>query len=246
MAVKKIRIRRGLQADLPTLDIGEFGFTTDTNKLYIGSAAGNLLVNPAEQDSIFEASVASDILQGDINNWNQAFEWGDHSEAGYATESFVTDAISAIPESDLSGLYEVGTWNPTFGSLFGSFGPITYDILDASYVRIGRQVTVSCTMRTTALDRGTAGSVVFVTLPFEAAYDQYIFNIRCRGFVNNPYIGQPFDSRLFLGYQPPGTTGFSDISFITPGDLSAGELLMNNDNQNLIQFQITYITASTQ
>jgi hypothetical protein len=96
MAVKKIRIRRGLQADLPTLDIGEFGFTTDTNKLYIGSAGGNLLVNPAEQDNIFEASVASDILQGDIDNWNEAFEWGDHSEAGYLT---------SLPEHNHDSLY---------------------------------------------------------------------------------------------------------------------------------------------
>lgn len=41
----KIKIRRGLEADLPALDVGEMGFTTDTKKLYIGSATGNVLLN---------------------------------------------------------------------------------------------------------------------------------------------------------------------------------------------------------
>lgn len=43
----KIQIRRGNQADLPTLDTGEFGFTIDTERLYIGnpSGSGNTLIN---------------------------------------------------------------------------------------------------------------------------------------------------------------------------------------------------------
>ncbi|MEH7612128.1 phage tail protein, partial [Gottfriedia acidiceleris] len=38
---QKIQIRRGLKANLPLLDVGEFGFTTDTNELFIGSSNGN-------------------------------------------------------------------------------------------------------------------------------------------------------------------------------------------------------------
>ena len=33
----KIKIRRGLQIDLPDLDKGEFGFTTDTGEIFIGA-----------------------------------------------------------------------------------------------------------------------------------------------------------------------------------------------------------------
>ncbi|XRG78428.1 hypothetical protein V5E38_22245 [Rossellomorea sp. GAMAL-10_SWC] len=40
---QKIQIRRGLKANLPLLDVGEFGFTTDTNELFIGSSNGNIL-----------------------------------------------------------------------------------------------------------------------------------------------------------------------------------------------------------
>ncbi len=37
----RILVRRGLAANLPTLAAGEFGFTTDTRNLYIGSSVGN-------------------------------------------------------------------------------------------------------------------------------------------------------------------------------------------------------------
>ncbi|WP_158291385.1 hypothetical protein [Desulfosporosinus sp. Sb-LF] len=39
-----ITIRRGLESALPTLAVGELGFTTDTEKLFIGTAAGNALL----------------------------------------------------------------------------------------------------------------------------------------------------------------------------------------------------------
>lgn len=37
----KIQLRRGLKADLPTLDVGEVGITTDTNEMFVGSSSGN-------------------------------------------------------------------------------------------------------------------------------------------------------------------------------------------------------------
>lgn len=42
----KIQLRRGLLANLPTLDLGEMGFTTDTESVYIGGSGGNVLLNP--------------------------------------------------------------------------------------------------------------------------------------------------------------------------------------------------------
>jgi hypothetical protein len=38
----KIILRKGVQADIPVLDIGEPAFTTDTHRLYVGSSAGNV------------------------------------------------------------------------------------------------------------------------------------------------------------------------------------------------------------
>ena len=41
-----IRVKRGNEADLPSLVQGEFGLTLDTEKLYVGLPSGNVLVNP--------------------------------------------------------------------------------------------------------------------------------------------------------------------------------------------------------
>ena len=38
----KIQVRREIKANFPTLDVGEFGFATDTGELFIGSSIGNL------------------------------------------------------------------------------------------------------------------------------------------------------------------------------------------------------------
>lgn len=39
-----IKIRRGLERQLPVLDVGELGYCTDTGKLYIGTQSGNKLL----------------------------------------------------------------------------------------------------------------------------------------------------------------------------------------------------------
>ena len=39
-----LKLKRGLQANLPTLSIGEPGFTTDSYQLYVGSPSGNKLI----------------------------------------------------------------------------------------------------------------------------------------------------------------------------------------------------------
>jgi len=43
-----ITIRKGLEVNLPTLADGELGMTTDTKKLYIGTATGNALLVAAQ------------------------------------------------------------------------------------------------------------------------------------------------------------------------------------------------------
>lgn len=37
----KIKIKRGLQVNLPTLETGELALTTDTKKVYVGTSDGN-------------------------------------------------------------------------------------------------------------------------------------------------------------------------------------------------------------
>lgn len=42
-----IKIRRGPEATIPTLNAGELGYTTDTDKVYIGDGATNILLSVA-------------------------------------------------------------------------------------------------------------------------------------------------------------------------------------------------------
>ena len=48
---KKIKIKRGLEAALPTLQEGEPGFTTDSKKLFVGSDAGNIEIGGGDGDT---------------------------------------------------------------------------------------------------------------------------------------------------------------------------------------------------
>lgn len=50
-----IKVRRGPQATLPTLEVGELAFTTDTRFLYVGSAAGNILIGPPSSEELVDA-----------------------------------------------------------------------------------------------------------------------------------------------------------------------------------------------
>lgn len=53
-----ILIKRGLEKDLPTLSVGEPGFTTDTHKLFIGTSNGNVqIANINDVNSIQTPSV---------------------------------------------------------------------------------------------------------------------------------------------------------------------------------------------
>ena len=49
-----------------------------------------------ETDPVFSAHVASGILQSNINQWTSAYNWGDHSTAGYLTAYSETDTLATV------------------------------------------------------------------------------------------------------------------------------------------------------
>ncbi|GAF67010.1 hypothetical protein BTS2_3918 [Bacillus sp. TS-2] len=59
---KTILLKRGLKKDLPTLLIGELGFCTDTDELFIGSEKGNLLINRGQDLLIAPSEVNGSLL----------------------------------------------------------------------------------------------------------------------------------------------------------------------------------------
>lgn len=59
---RKFQLRRGAEANLPTLDVGEPAFTTDTNDLYVGSISGNVhFPNSAKQYPILPWEYSSGV-----------------------------------------------------------------------------------------------------------------------------------------------------------------------------------------
>jgi len=64
---------------------GVVTFTKNGGDTYTVDLDGRYLTSFTETDPIFTAHVASDITSTNIENWNEAYGWGDHSQAGYLT-----------------------------------------------------------------------------------------------------------------------------------------------------------------
>ncbi len=63
-----IKIKRGLKAGLPNLEVGEFGLATDTNEVFIGTPTGNELVNSNDYNDLTNKLTAGDNITIDANN----------------------------------------------------------------------------------------------------------------------------------------------------------------------------------
>lgn len=63
----KIKIKRGIRGNLPTLDIGEFGFTTDTKELFIGAPGGNEQI--AKKTDVIGSSGPNESYVIELSRW---------------------------------------------------------------------------------------------------------------------------------------------------------------------------------
>jgi len=80
--------------------------TTALTASYALNAANSLT---AETDPIFTASPAYGILQSDIDDWDTAAGWGDHSVEGYARSTAVAQTYVLKAGDDISGDLEFTT-----------------------------------------------------------------------------------------------------------------------------------------
>lgn len=73
---RKIQLKRGLEVDLPTLAEAELGFTTDSQKTFIGSSKGNIqIANQSDVDErkkLFFSDVNRALLYTLLSNLNKA------------------------------------------------------------------------------------------------------------------------------------------------------------------------------
>jgi hypothetical protein len=95
-----IKIKRGLKENLPTLEIGEQAYCTDTNELFIGTSTGNVLLNEDTDistiDNIGDVSITTpaqgEVLVYDGTNWVN-----DEVEAGLTLEDLPNRASISHP-----------------------------------------------------------------------------------------------------------------------------------------------------
>jgi len=102
---KQLSISNGNTIDLSLID-------TKLTESEVDAFVSNNGYISTESDPIFAAHPANSITSLNITNWNEAYEWGDHAEAGYLTSiSEETDPIfSSSPAASISTL-DINTWN---------------------------------------------------------------------------------------------------------------------------------------
>jgi len=64
----KIKLKRGVEANLPTLDVGEPAFTTDTKKPFIGSDTGNVELATKEQINSLDAELDAIVANATVDS----------------------------------------------------------------------------------------------------------------------------------------------------------------------------------
>lgn len=111
-----IRVKRGAAAGLPTLTSGEPGWTTDTNVLYVGTGAGNILIGPGGGYTNEEAQDAVGTILVDSNTVDFAYNDG--------TPSITADVRTQMSlTSDASGVKLSGdSATPGNSKLYGTDG----------------------------------------------------------------------------------------------------------------------------
>jgi hypothetical protein len=141
MAIRKIRLRRGLEANLPTLDVGEPGFTTDTKKMYIGSSTGNVLVNGQGGSAIKSTADNGRVIEEVFGNKTVSitagtlatYESTSSKTTNFNYEIYVTRTPGSELDLIIQELYDLGK-NNNFEISFDNvtFTPVWISSIQAS------------------------------------------------------------------------------------------------------------------
>lgn len=157
--------------------------------------------------------------------------------------NFTANTPAAGMSSQLLNWYEEGTFTPTYTTSNGAYNSVTYVFQVGKYVRVGKLVFFTISLRTSAANiTGATGQILVAGLPFTAAsqsigaasvsvsYATIFANVRPLGAY---IIGG--DTRMYLTYitNPVGSNW---------GELAATELSTGNP-ANILLVSGTYICA---
>jgi hypothetical protein len=133
--------------------------------------------------------------------------------------------------------YEEGTWSPVYVPSTGTFTTMTMDIINASYTKIGRLVTIVAQIRTDDVDvTGGSGNVLISGLPYTVVQSSggggAISVGYTSGFVNAPTNGG-FTNNATTIILRVGTTPMA-VADLTDG---------TSANENTLYFAASYFTS---
>ncbi len=96
MAAPTLKLKRGLQSDLPTLAIGEPGFTTDSYQLYVGAPGGNKFIGGNNNFTLETTTVGGGVnLFEGTNNGDHFIQLkSPNSLAGVTTYTFPATPVA--------------------------------------------------------------------------------------------------------------------------------------------------------
>jgi hypothetical protein len=165
-----IKIKRGLKTNLPTLEVGEMGYCTDTNELFIGTSTGNVLVNEGTEineledinDVEFTDLQEGDTLVYDGNNWVNVSpppEYGVQWDQDTDTVTRLGDAQTLTAGSDFTELEDTGVWKLR-RCMFNDDRTINYYIDPSDPTKIGEVVNTAFTSGANADYTGGDGQVM--------------------------------------------------------------------------------------
>jgi parallel beta-helix repeat protein len=93
VTLTKLQVRRGLKVNLPVLDVGELGFTTDTEETFIGTSKGNKLIGAGEQ------SVTLGTSKPPAGLWFKVI--GSSELVPEFTDKYLLNDLSNVPDGGL-------------------------------------------------------------------------------------------------------------------------------------------------
>ncbi len=166
MAAPTLKLKRGLQSALPTLAIGEPGFTTDSYQLYVGAPGGNKFIGGNNNFTLETATVGGGVnLFEGTNNGDHFIQLkSPNSLTGVTTYTFPATPVAGRKlQTDGSGnLSWVADSASQFNIQGDSGGSQTFSLGDTLSI-IGTNLEVETTSSSDQIQIGLPNAVTVTT-----------------------------------------------------------------------------------